>query len=127
MENEKIDRYLLDAKNKVIEKFGNKKYYTYFEALEILKEDLFYFEIDLDDCYRFLSNPKMYDFTSVETFSKGFIKGKHKIYAIKINKHFNVLILEYGDFKILTNYYFAEVNKQIIKYCFILEALKKED
>ncbi len=115
-----------NCKNHIIDRFGNKNYYSLEDVIDLLKEFGHPFETNLENLFNYVPS-KGNDFTSIASFTKGFIKGdNYKIYVLLLEKHFEVFVLELNK-NFLTNYFSLNINNEVLEICYYLEAMKFVD
>lgn len=125
-----LDNYLNfklhNAKNHIIDRFGNKHYYSKEDVLDLLKEFGSTFETDLINLFNYVPT-KGNDFTNIKAFTKGFIDNEDaSIYVLILDKHFEVFVFDFQK-NMLANYYSLNINDKVLEICYYLEAMKFVD
>lgn len=126
MINDYLNKKLDSARKHINEKFGDKHYYSYEDILSLLKEFGTVFETTLDNVSQFIPS-KGNDFTSIETFTKGFIKQDNaKILVLIQEKHFEVFVIELNK-NLFTNYFSLNIDNNVLEILYYLESMKCVD
>jgi len=121
-----IDNYLKfklsNAKNHIFEKFGDKRFYSFEDCMDLLKEFGNPFETTLENASNFIPS-KGNDFTSIEAFTKGFIKSdNYKIIVLLLENHFELFVLAL-DKNFIESYYSLNINNKVLDICYYLEIM----
>ncbi len=123
MVNDYLNKKLSSARAHINLKYGDKKYYSYEDVLSVLNEFGNAFETTLESVSNFIPS-KGNDFTSIETFTKGFIKSNnYKILVLVCDKHFEVFVIELNK-NLFTNYYSLNINNNVLEILYYLESMK---
>ncbi len=106
---------------------GLKPCYFEKDVFNILKEFGFVESLTLEEVPYYLPS-KGYDISSIESFTNGFITSdKYKIYAVRMEKHFNLFVVTYNIYQEMEDYYSVTINEETLKLCFILEVMKVDN
>lgn len=126
MYNSYLNYELNKAKNYLYQKFNKTSNFTYNDCLEVLNTFGTTFETNLVKISNYLPT-KGNDFTSIETFTKGFISNPcAKILITMTEKRMEVFVLEFRN-KYLNNYFSLNINNDILKILYLLEEMKSID
>lgn len=126
MYNSYLNYELNKAKNHLYQKFNRTSNFTYEDCLEVLNTFGTTFETNLAKISNYLPT-KGNDFTSIETFTKGFISNsKAKIVVTMTDMRMEVFVLEFKN-KYLNNYFSLNINNDILKILYLLEEMKSID
>lgn len=125
--NDKYLNYKLSiAKDKIFNKFNRLSNFSLEDIMSILKDFGNTFETTLDNVQMFLPT-KGNDFTSIKTFTKGFIDSdNYHILVTVFDKHFEVFVVELQNNK-LSNYFSLNINEQVLDILYIFEEIKSLD
>lgn len=120
---EYIANKLAEAKAFVRTIVGLKPCYFEKDVFLILKEFGYIETLTLDEVGYYLPT-KGYDFSCIESFTQGYIKSdRYKIYAIRMEKHFNLFVVSFNEYKELESYYSVTISEETLNICFIFEVM----
>ncbi len=118
-----IKEKLIEARNHINFKYGDKRMYFYKDVLSCFNEYGKCFESDLLSVSRYIPQ-KGNDTTSIKKFTKGFIDNENsKIIVLLLDKGFEVFVISL-DKSIFLNFYSLNINNFTLKLSFYLEVMK---
>ena len=126
--NDKYLNYKLNkAKDKIYNKFNRLSNFSLEDIIDLLNDYGNTFETTLENAKMFLPT-KGNDFTSIQTFTKGFILSEEfsHILVTVFDKHFEVFVLEFKNNKLI-NYFSLNINEQVLEILYLLEVIKYLD
>jgi len=126
--NDKYLNYKLNkAKDKIYNKFNRSSNFSLDDIIDLISDYGKTFETTLINAKMFLPT-KGNDFTSIQTFTKGFIQSEEfsHILVTVFDKHFEVFVLEFKNDK-LTNYFSLNINEQVLEILYLFEVIKYLD
>lgn len=119
-----LTKKLNEAKEKILENLGSlKNYYSYMDVFKVLKNFGYIEEIDFDEIPLYIKEGTA-NLSNIKTFTKGFITDMNvKIYAIRMNKHFNIFVLHLKNNLLVDKYYSNTISYETLDICYILEEM----
>ena len=121
-----LDYKLHSALEKVSLKFNRTKNFTLKDCISLLSDYGMSFETSLLDVSRYVPQ-KGNDFSSIEAFTKGFIKGEDSHIIVVVREHrLDIFVLEFKHY-LLSNYFSLNIDNSIMDILYQLECMKSID
>lgn len=127
MNTKYIEQKIEQARAYIKRYIGLRPVYLEKDIFDILKTFGYVESLNLDEVDFYL--PSMaYDNSSIESFTKGFISEKdYRIYAIRMEKHFNLFVAGFNKYREFVNYYSVTISEETLSICFILEQMRYKE
>lgn len=123
MDNTYLENKLADARKILKNTIGLKNIYLEKDVFTILTKFGWVESLSLDEAPMYL-NSLGYDFSSINTFTKGFITNEDaKIYAVRMDKHFNLFVISFNKYGEMDAYYSVTISNETLNICYILEEM----
>lgn len=125
--NNFINKKLKKANCFINETIGLKTYYNKSDIFIIFTKFGWVEELTLDEVSDYI--PTLgHNLDSISSFTKGFINSyKSVIYAIRMQKHFNLFVIGFNNLNQYDSYFSVTINDETLEICYILEEMLKQN